>query len=543
MVPPLDRESGFYSRYFIVPKKDGGLRPILDLRLLNRSIMHLKFKMLTVKQVVSQIRSEDWFVTIDLKDAYFHVSILPSHRKFLRFAFRGKAYQYWVLPFGLALSPRTFTKYVDAALAPLRLQGIRILNYIDDWLILAQSEQMAVRHRDVVLAHMKELGLRLNTKKSVLSPLQRTTYLGVVWDSTTMQACLSPSRIESILTAVTRVREGLSFTVKQFQKLLGLMAAASNVIPFGLLYMRPLPWWLKTKGFSPRGNPLRTIKVTRRCLRALDMWRKPWFLSQGPVLGAPCRCVTLATDTSLTGWGAVMSGHPARGLWIGCHLKWHINCLEMLAVFRALKHFLPDLRDRHVLVRTDNTAVVFYINHQGGLRSHPLYKLAHQILVWSQDKLLSLRAVHIPGYLNMGADILSRQVKQIWRVFGQAQVDLFATRQTSHCPLWFSLTHPAPLGLDAMVQTWPRLQLYNFPPITLLPGVLERVRRDGVRLLLVPPFWPGRVWFSDLISLLDSSPWEIPIRRDLLSQAEGMILHPRPELWKLWVWPLRGHNS
>ncbi len=54
------------------------------------------------------------------------------------------------------------------------------------------------------------------------------------------------------------------------------MAAASNVIPFGLLYMRPLQWWLKTKGFSLRGNPLRTIKVTRRCLRALDMWRKPW---------------------------------------------------------------------------------------------------------------------------------------------------------------------------------------------------------------------------------------------------------------------------
>ncbi len=64
---------------------------------------------------------------------------------------------------------------VDASLAPLRLQGIRILNYVDDWLILAHSEQIAVRHRDVVLAQMKELGLRLNAKKSVLSPLQRTT--------------------------------------------------------------------------------------------------------------------------------------------------------------------------------------------------------------------------------------------------------------------------------------------------------------------------------------------------------------------------------
>ncbi|KAL0185776.1 hypothetical protein M9458_017446, partial [Cirrhinus mrigala] len=84
VVPPHDRESEFYRRYFIVPKKkDGGLRPILDLRRFNRSVMWLKFKMLTVKQVVSQIRSEDWFVTTDLKDAYFHVSILPQHRKFL----------------------------------------------------------------------------------------------------------------------------------------------------------------------------------------------------------------------------------------------------------------------------------------------------------------------------------------------------------------------------------------------------------------------------------------------------------------------------
>ncbi|KAI2647949.1 Transposon Ty3-G Gag-Pol polyprotein [Labeo rohita] len=489
VVPPHDRESGFYSRYFIVPKKDGGLRPILDLRLRNRSVMRLKFKMLTVNQVVSQIRSEDWFVTIDLKDAYFHVSILPQHRKFLRFAFTGEAYQYRVLPFGLALSPRTFTKCVDAALAQLRLRGIRMLNYINDWLILAQSEHMAVQHRDVVLAHLKELELRLNAKKSVVSPLQRTTYLGVVWDSTTMQARLSPSRIESILTAVARVKEGRSLTVKQFQRLLGLIAAASNVIPFGLLYMRPLQWWLKTKGFSPRGNPFCMIKVTRQCLRALDMWKKPWFLSQGLVLGAPCRRVMLATDASLTGWGAVMSGHPARGLWSSRHLTWHINCLEMLAVFRALKHFLPDLIGHHVLVRTDSTAVVYYINHQGGLRLRPLYKLAHQILVWSQDKLLSLRAVHVPRHLNMGADILSRQglrpgewmlhpkvAKQIWRVFGQAQVDLFATKENAQCHHWCSLTYPAPLGLDAMVQMWPRLRLYAFPLIALLPGVLERDR-------------------------------------------------------------------
>ncbi len=122
-------------------------------------------------------------------------------------------------------------------------------------------------------------------------------------------------------------------------------------------------------------------------------------------------------------------------------------------------------------------------------------------------------------------------------------MDLFVSRETSHCPLWFSLTHSAPLGLDAMVQTWPRLRLYAFPPIALLLGVLERVRRDRVLLLLIAPRWPGRVWFSDLISLLDGPPLVLPVRKDLLSQAGGSIFHPQPELWKLWVWPLRGPSS
>ncbi len=122
-------------------------------------------------------------------------------------------------------------------------------------------------------------------------------------------------------------------------------------------------------------------------------------------------------------------------------------------------------------------------------------------------------------------------------------VDLFVSRETSRCPLWFSLTHPAPLGLDAMTQTWPRLRLYAFPPIALLPGVLERVCRDRVPLLLIAPRWPGRVWFPNLLSLLDGPPLELPVRRDLLSQAGGSIFHPNPELCKLWAWPLRGPSS
>ncbi len=165
MVSPALSESGFYNRYFLVPKKDGGLRPILDLRRLNHAFMRRLFRIITLKQILSQIRTEDWFCSLDLKDAYFHIQLAPHHRRFLRFAFEGVAYQYTVLPFGLSLAPHTFTKCMDAALSPLRQMGIRILNYLDDWLILAQSEVELLSHRTLILSHLERLGLRVNFAK------------------------------------------------------------------------------------------------------------------------------------------------------------------------------------------------------------------------------------------------------------------------------------------------------------------------------------------------------------------------------------------
>ncbi len=175
-VPQSDIKRGFFSCYFLIPKRDGGLRPILDLRRLNLSLYKGKFKMLTLKTIMSQIQGGDWFVTIDLKDAYFHIQVVRRHRMLLRFAFGGKAYQYKVLPFGLALAPRTFMKCMHAALAPLRLRGIRMLNYVDDWLILAHSRELVSHHRDIVLHHIRSLGLRMNAKKSVLFPSQQTVF-------------------------------------------------------------------------------------------------------------------------------------------------------------------------------------------------------------------------------------------------------------------------------------------------------------------------------------------------------------------------------
>ncbi len=550
-VPLPDRESGYYSRYFLVPKKDGGLRPILDLRGLNRYLRSYKFKMLTIKMIVSQIQSGDWFVTIDLKDAYFHIEILPQHRKFLRFAFGGEAYQYRVLPFGLALSPRTYTKCMDAALTPGH-PHFKLQRRLADSGTVSRACTSTSRCRPSS-SRISGVETQRQEKRS-LSCSEDNVFggcMGFDHDAGTAVSCTH--RIHSKCPKEHQARpENYCSLPSEGSRSHGSCIHGDTLGPPAYEIVSVVA---QSQGFHPRANPQRQIRVTRQGLRTLSMWFRPRFLTLGPTLGPCCRRKMLTTDASLTGWGAVLDGRPAQGIWRGHLLEWHINCLEMMALFRALKYFLQQLRGYHVLVRVDNTAVVSYINHQGGLRSRRLNRLAQQVLLWAQDKFLSLRAIYIPGHMNVGADLLSRQavthgewklhpevVSQIWERFYEAEVDLFASQETAQCPLYFSLTPPAPLGLDAMANTWPRRGLYAFPPIALLPGVLAKVRQQESRLLLIAPRWPTRIWFSDLISLLDGSPWAIPVRRDLLSQAQGTVFHPRPEIWNLHVWPLRGAN-
>ncbi len=79
-----------------------------------------------------------------------------------------------------------------------------------------------------------------------------------------------------------------------------------------------------------------------------------------------------------------------------------------------------------------------------------------------------------------------------------------------------------------------------FPPVSLLAQTLCKVREEEEHILLVAPYWPTRTWFPELMLLMTAPPWQIPLRKDLLTQRRGTLWHPRPDLWKLHVWSLDG---
>lgn len=554
VVPEGEIQEGFYSRYFTVPKRGGGLRPILDLRVLNSYLRKYKFRMLTLTVLSRAIRPDDWFTSIDLQDAYFHIHIYPAHRKFLRFAYQGIAYEYMTLPFGLSLAPRVFTKCVEAALNPLRDSGLRIHSYIDDYLLCSHSEALSARDSATLLTHLTDLGFRINYTKSCLTLTQRIEYLGIMIDSVRYRATLTDRRREKFHLCLSLFREGRTVAFRTCLSLLGLMASLLAVVPLGLLRMRDFQRWVSALRLCPRRHRFRPVTVTASCLAALGQWRDPALLSQGAPLGSVSQRKVITSDSSLTGWGAVHEGRSVNGTWPIRLRRAHINYLELLAVFLALKHFLPFLQGSHVLVRSDNSTTVAYINRQGGTRSLRLHKLAHSIIIWSSAHFPSLRATHVPGRLNTGADLLSRGnpvygewvlnrqvVRQVWERYGQASVDLFASRANAQCPLFFSLAHDdAPLGVDALAHPWPNALLYAFPPLCLISPTLERAREQRLSIILIAPRWPEKHWLAEIIQLLSAQPWPLPLRRDLLSQANGEIFHPHPERMALWAWPVRG---
>lgn len=129
-------ERDFYSSIFLVPKKDGGQRPVINLKALNRFVHpeHLKMEGIhTLKDLMGQ---GDWLTKIDLKDVYFAIPIHQSHQKYLQF--QGKSYRFTCLPFGLSSAPWVFTKTLKPALAVLHQRGVQMIAYIDDILVIAE---------------------------------------------------------------------------------------------------------------------------------------------------------------------------------------------------------------------------------------------------------------------------------------------------------------------------------------------------------------------------------------------------------------------
>ena len=253
--------------------------------------------------------------------------------------------------------------------------------------------------------------------------------------------------------------EVLNYT--QVSQLLGSLNWASGLIPLGRLYLRPLQRHFHLLGLTDRFTPPRRsdpLVLANLLRRSLD----PRFLTSGIPIRAFQVDFTIFTDASNQGWGAHMGDSKISGTWTLTDRKLQINCLEFKAVTFALQHWAPLLQGRQVMIATDNSTVVSYINKQGGTHSPTLLRLTVDLFLWLESQSIIVRARHIPGCLNVIADHLSHPnqpiltewslhpeiVSRIFRVWGTPEVDFLLPQRSlpSSRELTESRTHSGSRG-------------------------------------------------------------------------------------------------
>ncbi|XP_063819157.1 uncharacterized protein LOC135057192 [Pseudophryne corroboree] len=160
------------------------------LQSLNPYFRVFKFKMESLRAVISGLEEGEFLVSLDIKDAYLHIPIWPPHQAYLRFALQNCHYQFQALPFGLSTAPRVFTKVMAVMMFLLRKQGVNIIPYMDDLLIKASSREKLLDGIAVSTQLLQDYGWILNLPKSHLEPMRKLPFQGMILDTETMKVFL-----------------------------------------------------------------------------------------------------------------------------------------------------------------------------------------------------------------------------------------------------------------------------------------------------------------------------------------------------------------
>jgi len=128
------------------------------------------------------------------------------------------------------------------------------------------------------------------------------------------------------------------------------------------------------------------------------------ILSSFNRISHPPPSLIITSDASQVGWGAACGDTSTGGTCSARETQYHINYLELLAAFFALKIFVKNSSDEHVRLMIDNTTAVSAINHRGTSHSDLCHTLTKEIWAWCIPRGIWISAAHIPGKGNIVAD-------------------------------------------------------------------------------------------------------------------------------------------
>jgi len=548
-IPP--QTPGLYSRMFLVPKPNGAVRPVLDLKRLNQFMKKVPFKMEAFSSLRPLLKKGDWLVKIDLKDAYLHVPLAESAQRFVQFQWGGKSYRCRAMIFGITSAPRVFTKLMKVLITYARSFGIRIVIYLDDILILASSVSLSLAHRDFVLNVLVSAGFTINYPKSNLEPSQDLVFLGLRLQTLLMVVSLPHEKLRNLRRCAKALLQS-KVTLRDLARFLGKAQSGAPAIVPANLHMFHLRRRLKEK-LAESQEWDSALVLDSESISELRWWREKLEDFNGRSLIVESPTIRVVSDASAEGYGGFTGSWEVRHEppvgWEGLSS----NERELTAATNLVSiDFQSHTQGQVVEVLVDNITAAWTIN-RGYSASWGLFHIIKPFLAWCLDSDTTVVATYLPGALNYQSDGLSRKpfnrndwglrpelLPLIEEALGVVEVDFFASDTSTLLPRFFALPGSSRAeAYDAFMQKWSRLRGFANPPFNLIPRVLQKVEQDRATIVLIAPLWPSAIWWPDLMRLAVRF---LPLPKEAFSKKEGQNPYEENPRWNAAAWLVSGNS-
>lgn len=159
--------SHFNSPILLVPKKSEDnskkWRLVVDFRQLNKKILADKFPLPRIDSILDQLGRAKYFTTLDLMAGFHQVPLAEDARKYTAFSTSDGHFQFKRLPFGLNISPNSFQRMMNIALAGLTPECAFV--YIDDIVVIGCSVDHHLNNLEQIFMRLRHYNLKLNPQK------------------------------------------------------------------------------------------------------------------------------------------------------------------------------------------------------------------------------------------------------------------------------------------------------------------------------------------------------------------------------------------
>jgi hypothetical protein len=296
----------------------------------------------------------------------------------------------------------------QTVIAHLYILSVQAHFYLDESLLKEFDSEILSRHTCLFIKLLLDLGFLISWIKSQILPSQDFLFLGEHYRTDLGLMFSQEEQFQSLCQKFLIFSNSPSFTARQFSQLLRFLNSLADVVPLGRLHIRTLHFFLQEHWDSASQVWEALVPILPVLLPHLDWWTRRENALTGVALLHSVPSLPLYTDSSLQGWGAFLEGKSVSGMWSLVQQQEHINLLEMRAVILALQHFTTLLVSKTVVLATNNTKVVAYLQNQGRTCCHTLFLLCKEILLLCLLSHIHLVVRHIPWTFNVLADCLSR---------------------------------------------------------------------------------------------------------------------------------------